>query len=341
MTSILNPMVTQECTDPGAFRRETAEACTGAALLSSACRDTIVRSAATHGAQCMRMPIFDGGPPFQAYVCRGADRASGLLGGQCDQPATRVAPSAVAPSTSSSGVAPVELGALGTAGLVALGLAGHRAYHSFGDDSINQCSSPYECGFEPENAFVVLRDTSNPDKVLVVQQARANRRLKNSQGIDVHKWMLPGGRIDHPGKSGLGHAPDAWPMDRNAAIRETQEESGFNIAESNLHLSRMHDSDSRKAAIFEGHFDFGSLGDTGRDQIFQTRDTKHETRDYGFATMREGRLVVESYSGELKDNGTGDHVFRGGTPGPLRRALASHMEARTTTRRVSTLAAGA
>lgn len=126
MTSILNPMVTQECTDPGAFRRETAEACTGAALLSPACRDTIVRSAATHGAQCMRMPIFDGGPPFQAYVCRGADRASGLLGGQCDQPATRVAPSAVAPSTSSSGVAPVELGALGTAGLLGAVVAGRR-----------------------------------------------------------------------------------------------------------------------------------------------------------------------------------------------------------------------
>ena len=118
-------MVTQECTDPGAFRRETAEACAGAALLTPACRDTIVRSAATHGAQCMRLPIFDGGPPFQVYACRGADRASGLPGGQCDQPATRVAPSAVAPSASSSGVAPVvpvapiALGALGTAGLFA------------------------------------------------------------------------------------------------------------------------------------------------------------------------------------------------------------------------------
>lgn len=126
MASILNPMVTQECTDPGAFRRETAEACAGAALLTPACRGTIVRSAATHGARCMRMPIFDGGPPFQAYVCRGADRASGLSGGQCDHPAPRVAPSAVAPSTSSSGVAPVALGALGTAGLLGAVVAGRR-----------------------------------------------------------------------------------------------------------------------------------------------------------------------------------------------------------------------
>ena len=100
--------------------------CFGTGLLTPACRADIARAAATYGAQCTLMPIFDNGPPFQAYVCRGADRASGLSGGQCDQPVPRVAPSTAAPSERPSGAAPVALGALGTAGLLGAVVAGRR-----------------------------------------------------------------------------------------------------------------------------------------------------------------------------------------------------------------------
>ena len=109
-------MGTHECTDPGAFRREVAGECTSGSLLTAACRDTITRAAANYGAHCVRLPIFDNGPPFEAYLCHN-DHASGLIGDSCNRSATpRVSPSAVPPSNDRSRAGNVMWATLGTIG---------------------------------------------------------------------------------------------------------------------------------------------------------------------------------------------------------------------------------
>ncbi|MFV0476446.1 MAG: NUDIX hydrolase [Parahaliea sp.] len=81
---------------------------------------------------------------------------------------------------------------------------------------------PAEALAHPSATIILLRDSKNGPQVLLVQR---NEALRHMGGM----WVFPGGRVEPEDEVG-----DALANARQAAVRETREEAGLNIAPEHL-----------------------------------------------------------------------------------------------------------
>lgn len=110
-------------------------------------------------------------------------------------------------------------------------------------------------------------------RVLVVQDRKTN------------EWTLPGGCTK------IGEEPS------KACCRVLHAESGYKTS-----LVTLRDKDKDCGLFYYGETDFGSLGRAERIRIFKGRADQEETQDYGFARYKHGKVHVQDYSGNLKND---------------------------------------